>query len=420
MATVVVAGDGTISGANALTTVTALQPFTWILQVMPLFFLAGGFSNVTVWRSTRRRGGGYADYMHGRLVRLVRPALIFAVVVAAGLLILRTAGVDGGMTGLAGGLLGQPLWFLGAYVLVTALAPAMAKWHARQPVVALATLLVASVGVDQLRMEGFELVGYLNLALVWLFAQQLGFWYADGRLGSLSRRTLWAVLGGSVAALVLLTGPGPYPVSMVGLPGEMSNMAPPSLAMLVLTVGQAAAVMLARPRLMAWLSRPRVWATVVGFGSLAMTIYLWHLAVLVAGLGTLLWLGIPIVDPGTPWWWATRPVWLAALAAILLPLAMALSRLERASIGPVGMTGASLPRTAGSALAAGLASAGLLGYVVEGLTPSPMFLLSTLAVITGMRVSAGVHGEGHGLEGKQRRAVGIERVAGSTDRLHTP
>jgi len=76
MATVVIQGDHLI-GANALTSIPALQLATWLLQVMPLFFIAGGFSNITVWRSLRRRGGGYSEYLQGRLVRLLRPTIVF-------------------------------------------------------------------------------------------------------------------------------------------------------------------------------------------------------------------------------------------------------------------------------------------------------------------------------------------------------
>jgi len=47
MATVV-GREGHITGANALTTIPALQLATWLLQVMPLFFIAGSFSNITV------------------------------------------------------------------------------------------------------------------------------------------------------------------------------------------------------------------------------------------------------------------------------------------------------------------------------------------------------------------------------------
>src|SRR6476620_7294795 len=76
MATVTV-DAGRVEGGNALTAVPALQPATWVLQVMPLFFIAGGFSNLTVWHGLRRRGAGYPAYLQGRMVRLLRPTLAF-------------------------------------------------------------------------------------------------------------------------------------------------------------------------------------------------------------------------------------------------------------------------------------------------------------------------------------------------------
>ncbi|HMG28852.1 MAG TPA: hypothetical protein VK585_01880 [Jiangellaceae bacterium] len=82
---------------------------------------------------------------------------------------------------------------------------------------------------------------------------------------------------------------------MVGLPGELSNMTPPTVCLLVLTVGQVAAVVLARPWMQRWLSRPRPWTAVVTVGSAAMTIHLWHLSVLVGPWSSTL-LMVP-VDP---------------------------------------------------------------------------------------------------------------------------
>ncbi|HZD70422.1 MAG TPA: hypothetical protein VFA45_16445 [Actinomycetes bacterium] len=54
-----------------------------------------------------------------------------------------------------------------------------------------------------------------------------------------------------------------------------------------LAVFQVALVMLARARVSAWLARPRPWAAVIAVGSMAMTVYLWHLTamILVLGLG---------------------------------------------------------------------------------------------------------------------------------------
>lgn len=389
MAGVAVGADGRIAGVNALSTVLVLQPLTWLLQVMPLFFVAGGFSNLTTWRRQVARGGGdggYPAFVRARLLRLTGPALVFVGVVQAGLILLRQAGLGAAEAELAGRLLGQPLWFLGVYVVVTALAPAMAAWHARAPVGAIVVLASSAVAVDVARVgAGAEAVGYLNLGLVWLIAAQVGFWYADGRLAGIGRRQWWAVLVAAAGALVLLTGPGPYPLSMVGVPGELSNMSPPTVCILVLIVGQVAAVMLARRRLQVWLADPRRWSLVVSIGSLAMTVYLWHLAVLVAAFGAVVWLGWLPPEPGSGWWWLTRPAWLAGLGLVLVVLSAAASgvrrrltastsRRGRAGPEPAGLEPAATPaatiRFTASVTAVALTALGLLGFVASGLAPS--------------------------------------------------
>jgi len=121
MATVTV-DAGRVEGGNALTAVPALQPATWVLQVMPLFFIAGGFSNLTVWHGLRRQGAGYPAYLQGRLVRLLRPTLVFVLFWQLALPVAAALGLPQDRLDLIGLLLGQPLWFLGVYVATTALA----------------------------------------------------------------------------------------------------------------------------------------------------------------------------------------------------------------------------------------------------------------------------------------------------------
>ncbi len=382
MASVTVTEAG-VRGGSALAELPWLTPLTWLLQVMPLFFVAGGFANLASWRGVRRRGGGYATYAYVRVTRLMRPTLVFVTAAPLVLFVLPAVGVGSGEVGLTGGLLGQPLWFLGVYVLVTALAPAFAAWHERRPVTALMWLGLMAVGTDVARFAGYEQVGYLNFGFVWLFAQQLGFWYADGR--RLPRRVLWAMLAGSIGVLAILTGPGPYPLSMVGLPGEMSNMNPPTVCLLVLTVGQVAALVLVRRRLAGWLEGARPWSAVVLIGSMAMTLYVWHLPVLVLGFGVLLWLDVPLAEAGTAAWWVSRPVWCAVLAAILAALAVRLARVER-----------SLARqefaVSGNAATAFLGmlcvSAGLFGVVLGGLAPSTSLVISLAAMLSGLALTA--------------------------------
>jgi len=387
MATVVVKG-GRLTGENALTSIPALQLATWLLQVMPLFFIAGGFSNLTLWRSLRRRGAGYSEYLQGRLVRLLRPTLVFVVFWHLALPAAAALGMSQDRVDLIGLLLGQPLWFLGVYVAMTALAPAMASWHQRSPRIALSTLAVAAVVVDWFRMgRGMESVGYLNLAVVWLFAQQLGFAYADGYLTRLSRRALWVTLAGAFGMLVALTSWGPYPVSMVGMPGETSNMTPPTVCLLVLAIGQTAIAMLVRDRVSGWLQGPRLWASTVRFASMAMTIYLWHLSLLVVAFIALAGLGIDPPTAGSGLWWLTRPFWLLSLALVLSLVATLLSPLERGRTTRATTTSqpsgipereaqppaatTAIVSTFGSGIGAALISFGLLGYVASGLQPAP-------------------------------------------------
>jgi len=404
MATVVVK-DEHITGANALTSIPTLQLATWLLQVMPLFFIAGGFSNITVWRSLRRRGAGYSEYLQSRLVRLLRPTLVFVLFWHLALPAAAALGMSQDRVDVIGLLLGQPLWFLGVYVAMTALAPAMASWHAFSPRIALATLAVGAVVVDWFRLaKGMESVGYLNLAFVWLFAQQLGFVYADGYFMRLTRRTLWVTVAGSFATLVLLTSWGPYPVSMVGMPGETSNMTPPTVCLLVLAVAQMAMAMLARDRVSRWLERPQLWAAVVRFSSMAMTVYLWHLSVLVLAFLALFGLGVTPPVAGSGLWWLTRPFWLLGLSLVLAVVATLLSPLERGRTArvtvprpPTRATG--ITATTISGVGAALISFGLLGYVASGLLPAPhgssvlLFvpvdpIQNTVCVLAGFALSA--------------------------------
>jgi len=91
-------------------------------------------------------------------------------------------------------------------------------------------------------------------------------------------------------------------VSMVGMPGETSNMTPPTICLLVLSVAQIAMAMLVRERFSRWLQRPTPWAAVVRFASMAMTVYLWHLSVLIIAFLALFGVGIDPAAAGSGLW----------------------------------------------------------------------------------------------------------------------
>src|SRR6478609_9841730 len=68
-------------------------PLSWALQVMPLFFVIGGFSAATAYRRARDRGGDAAGFVAGRVQRLLRPAIVTVGVVGLLLALLASAGV---------------------------------------------------------------------------------------------------------------------------------------------------------------------------------------------------------------------------------------------------------------------------------------------------------------------------------------
>lgn len=228
--------DGVHTG-NLLVVVPALQPATWLLQVMPLFFVVGGFANSGSWRSTVRGAGGYADFVHRRLVRLLRPLWVFLAVWLAVAVTLEVAVGTTRTVRVVTLIAVQPLWFVGLYALAVALTPPTLAAHRRHGAAVLVGL-AAIVGLVDLMRLGAHLpaVGYVNYAAVWLFAHQLGHFYRDGRLIGLRPATLVPAAGLALVLLVALTTVGPYPPSMVGLPGDrISNMSPPSLCIVVLT-----------------------------------------------------------------------------------------------------------------------------------------------------------------------------------------
>jgi fucose 4-O-acetylase-like acetyltransferase len=365
---VVVWRDGRVEGGNALALVPGLWLATWLLQVMPLFFFVGGLANLV---SARR--GGWAEFVRGRATRLLRPTVAFLAVWAVGATALGLAGVPEAVLRPVARLVVQPLWFLGLYLLVVALAPAMLRLHRRSgPAVVVWLGLAAAVADLVSRAAGpagwlpaLDRVGDGNFVLVWLFAQQLGFLYADGILTSWPRRAHAAMAAGGLTTLVALTASGAWPPSMVGLPGDrVSNMNPPSLCIVALTVWLVGLAMLLRPAVTRWLERPRPWTMVVTAGSALMTLFLWHLTALALAVLLLHPLGLTEPTPGTLAWWALRPLWLLVPAAMLVPLVALFARFERSrpTLWP-------RPRPVAVALGLIAVVVGILGVAVSGIWP---------------------------------------------------
>ncbi|WP_234407297.1 acyltransferase family protein [Microterricola viridarii] len=320
---------------NALEEQAWFAPVSWVLQVMPLFFVIGGFASVTQWRRLRATGVSAPAYVRGRIDRLVRPAIVLVAVVGAVLLGMLAVGVPAELVATASFRIGQPLWFLAVYILCSALVPLMVAAHERARRTTPAVLATAVIAVDAVRFAtGSDAVGFLNLLFVWLLVQQLGFWLADGAVEALPRRTRIALIPASLATLVVLCSAGPYS------PDMYVNLNPPTVALVLLGVAQLMVFSLLRGRIAHAAERPVVHRVVQALGQRSMTVYIWHMPVLIALAAVLLALnavaGLPLPDPLSAAWWATRPAWLFLVAVAVTPVVAVLARFERGKRTPQG------------------------------------------------------------------------------------
>ncbi|QAY73651.1 acyltransferase [Agromyces protaetiae] len=324
--------SGAIVMSRPLEAQTWFPAATWAGQIMPLFFALGGFTAYTSWRSTQRKGGDAWDFVRGRAMRLATPALPLFVFFAVALGIATIVGVDPVLLdGVATGT-GSPLWFLAAFLIAQCLVPVFARLHERAPRATLAALAAGAVVVDAIRAAtGVTEIGLVNLVFVWGFVQQLGFWYADGWFKA---RPAWQLITLAAASYLLLwpgVGAGWYS------PDMLVNLNPPTVPLALLGIAQLSLLtFLHRP--LSALMRTRVAQNVVGLiGSRAMTVYLWHLPVIVAVAGLTLLIPSAAPEPASgAWWWTRIPVFVVVLVLVWL-VTIPLARFETVSPAiPVG------------------------------------------------------------------------------------
>ncbi len=339
--TVVVLGHWTLvlvvlDGTDAFAGNLAAEVSTWVLMVMPVFFLVGGFAHATALlgggsgRGLGVTAGGYVDFVRARAARLLQPVLVYLAVWLVLSIPVAALGLDTGAVATALDRAPTPLWFIAVYLVIVLLAPLMLAAHERAGGWVFVVLVAAVAALDVARFVGDAgWTAPFSLLLVWLLVHQLGFLWADGTLARRGAAVVVTVAGFGTA-LLLTVVTGWYPLDMLGLPGsQTSNFAPPTVALLAHAVGFAGVLLLVRAAVTRWLRRPRVWAPVVVVGSLALTIYCWHLsaAFVVQGLFLLAGIGWPAAPSAA--WWLLLPVWWALNVPVLALLVVVARHWER-------------------------------------------------------------------------------------------
>ena len=306
--TIIVWEDDGPHASNPLGFTTGLWVLTWAFQVMPLFFYVGGYGHLRSWEKARDRGQSIWTLVGVRLKRLAVPTFaLLGVWIVIGIAV--SAVWDWDWTWRAVKLVVSPLWFMGVYLMLVLILPVAMWLHVRFDTIVLVTLAGIAGLVDVVRFRyDLPAFGLINMIVVWGLCHQLGFFY--DRIVT-SRRTVdWTLLIAGALALAALVGSGLYPGSMVGVPGETSNMAPPTVCIVALVLLQAGMLEIIRPTIQARLERPS-WERVSDvINRFALPLFLFHTTgmALYRAINYVIFGNRTDVRQPDPLWWLTRPL----------------------------------------------------------------------------------------------------------------
>ena len=392
--------DGTLTNGHLLKSHPQTQWLTWAFQVMPIFFIVGGYSNAVSLESARRKGIAYGGWLAGRLHRLVAPLLVLVIAWAV-------IGVTMGFFGAGPDVIQYasqasliPTWFLAIYIMVVILAPLSYRLWQAWGYASFWVFVAIAVLVDlAFFVADLQWMGWSNYFWVWLAVHHLGFAWRDGRIGSPPVMLLCSATGMVILAALIFKGP--YPLAMVGSPDEdLSNTLPPKITLIALAGFQFGLLLAIEAPLRRVLQNLRLWAATVLINTMIMTVYLWHITVMIIVIGILyladgFGLGI---EPGTAAWWYSRPLWTIVLIVVLTPVALLVSPLERKARPKDAPVPPPTRQIVGAMLLClGIALLAMYGY---GGGPLPRLDLISFALVV---FGAGISGLLPGLGGRKRQ-----------------
>ena len=313
---------------------------TWLLQVMPLFFYIGAYVHLKAWERAEAKGERLWHFALRQAKSLAIPsAALFLTWMILGIIV----GIvfDVSWMGRAALMVVSPLWFVAAYLLFVCLMPITVWLHRRYDALVLVVMGGMAVIVDILQFR-YEVPGveWANMVFVWGFAFQLGYFhgrisgadsaprFSDGRIdwayqSPRSKQQARIMTLAGLFGLIGLVFSGLYPGSMVGVPGENSNMAPPTLCIIALTIFQVGVAELIRPAVLNGLGRGGLFARATSvFTRFALPLFLFHttgMALSRAVEWTIFGTQTEAVEPDLTWW-LLRPVAIIGPLLATLPV----------------------------------------------------------------------------------------------------
>jgi len=373
--------DGQFTRQNALVELPWTQWLTLIFQVVPVFFLVAGFASAASW--SRRGASSLPEWLTTRYRAVLGPTAAYVVVmwVAVGALIV--TGFDADLRALSGWAVGMHLWFIPMYLALVGMTPLAVSAHRRWGLWVPVVLAAAVAAVDAVSLSGWiPGLGWANNVLCWAAIYQLGIAWHFGAI-----RRLWAaVLAlGAAGVMAVAIGFGPYPVSMIGVPGQVvQNSAPPSIVMLALGAAQAGALIAAAPSVTRWLRKSRLKHALAVVNSRVMLLYLWHMVGVVVVTVVAYPLGLfPQPTLGSVDWWLSRVLWVIVLSLVTAGLLAIVGWGRSALAASLFSVPVRLPGTWSSVallIGTGMAAVALWRISLDGFAPAGRFPVSTALV----------------------------------------
>ena len=350
---------------------------TLLFQVVPVFFLVGGYASAVSY--TRWLGAGgrhWSDWLRSRLAAILGPTTAYVGLALAAVAVLERVGVERSALRFGGWAIAMHLWFVPVYLVVLTLTPVAMAAHRRWGLLVPAVLAIAVALVDiAARAWHLPVITTANYLLCWGAIYQAGICWRGGALAG--RRPLLIAAGGALV-LAMLLALRCYPISMVGSPGatEQNNF-PPTAALVSFAAVQGGLLVAAAPAVTRRLRRSRWQRQVAAANRHVMAIYLWQMVpvVVVALVGYPTGL-LPQPEAGTGAWWLFRLVWLLILTVVatvqMTLLWLARSVFDRAL--PTFATTLPVWSTAGLLIAGVATATFVLAHVaVEGFAPDGHF-----------------------------------------------
>lgn len=337
--------EGGIHIEDPLTGLWFFAVGTWFGQVMPLFFLLGGFAGFYAMRGVERRGESFRHFLRIRILRLGQSAALFYTVIAVVFTLLVAAGLPEDLVTAALRGAGLMLWFMAAFLICQGFIRFQYRLvrgpSAKPALLACLVFLLLAAGVDAARFfttggegEGFaqwfdgdfNQLGLLNLWTVWPLLQLLGMMLARGFFEAIPRWG-WALV--SVAGFLTTAALARWTYYSDDM---LTNLNPPTVPLISIGVMQLGLFQLLRPGLR-WAAQTAPGRVIMGaVGPRAMNLYLWHLLVMIGVNGLCLLIGFLPAPGGGVWWLSRIPVFLLVVL-VTLALVWKLAVLERGSLG---------------------------------------------------------------------------------------